>query len=309
MPEVALLVLTHEGRELLARHLPTVVRAACKAGDACVWVVDNASTDGSVEFVRQTFPEVKVLASPTNDFLFSLNRAVAECESPLVVLLNDDLSVDENFLAPLRRHFSDPKVFAVACKTFGFDGRLQMARVGGKFDYGLLEPIYFIEQLTEEDDGPRPTLYASGGAAMFRSDMFVALGGFDRILWPIYWEDVDIGYRAWKRGWHSLYEPSSVVFHEEPATTVGKRMSRERIQQLKFRNQLLFTWKNVADRKILLHSFRTAVWFLRNCRKRGEPWRRRAIGDALLRLPQALWRRMWCARGIPDRTICPLVYE
>ncbi|MHB2021447.1 MAG: hypothetical protein ACYCW6_31335, partial [Candidatus Xenobia bacterium] len=97
--------------------------------------------------------------------------------------------------------------------------RVTVARVEGSFSHGFLTPVHYIEQLLEPDcRGPQDTLYTCGGAAAFDRDKFVAIGGFDRIYHPIYVEDVDICYRALKRGWRCIYDPRSVIF-DEPSTT------------------------------------------------------------------------------------------
>ncbi|MHB2021446.1 MAG: hypothetical protein ACYCW6_31330, partial [Candidatus Xenobia bacterium] len=78
---------------------------------------------------------------------------------------------------------------------------------------------------------------------------------------------------------------------------------------LQFRNTLLFTWKNVSDRRIFWSSFRTVLWYLRHIAGGEERWRLRPILEALGRLPQALIKRRVHSRGVPDRQICPRIYE
>jgi len=79
--------------------------------------------------------------------------------------------------------------------------------------------------------------------------MLEALGGFDEAYSPFYWEDVDLGYRAWKRGWRTLYEPRSVVYHQHSASI--SRWPRAFTDSIKARNGLFFIWRNIEDGGLL----------------------------------------------------------
>jgi GT2 family glycosyltransferase len=96
-------------------------------------------------------------------------------------------------------------------------------------------------------DVQRPvyTLDAGGGCAAFRRTYFAELNGFDPLFRPGYFEDVDLSYRAWMRGWRIIFEPNSVIYHREGAT-LQDRSRETRFRTLLARNQVLFTLKNVG---------------------------------------------------------------
>ena len=98
------------------------------------------------------------------------------------------------------------------------------------------------------DDGATasPTLYADGGAAAFNVAKWRALGGLDPMYSPGYGEDLDLSYRAWKRGWRVAYEPASVVHHARGGTFPSV-YTREALRRITLRNRLLFMWANVGD--------------------------------------------------------------
>src|SRR5581483_10599370 len=135
-----------------------------------------------------------------------------------------------------------------------------------------------------------PCFYGGGGACVFERRKFLELGGFDERLAPLYLEDTDLGYMAWKRGWKVLYQPRSVVYHEHRGT-IGKRFSEAYIQSVLKKNFLLFTWKNVHEwRRMLPHLFfawadATLSWLFGNSPERSSlP----GIARAFLQLPAAM---------------------
>ncbi len=89
-----------------------------------------------------------------------------------------------------------------------------------------------------------PCAYPGGGSSAFDRAKFLELGGFDSLFHPFYYEDTDLGFRAWKRGWKVLYEPRSIVHHEHRGT-IGKKFSPDYIEKVVRGNSLLYCWKNI----------------------------------------------------------------
>lgn len=242
-PSCAILILNWNGRAHLEQLLPSV-RAARDAypGGVPVVVVDNCSTADDVSWVRSAHPDVEVHVTARNDYLFSLNAVVAARREDVVIVLNNDMRVAPSFLAPLLAHFADPSVFAVSANVHEWDGSApqigpRRMRVEGHwmthwFELGASEACHTAE--------------AGGGCSAYRRAAFVALGGFDPLYRPGYWEDFDLSYRAWQRGWTSVFEPQSVIYHRGGAT-LGGTLSDRRRDQLLARNRVLFLIKNVGD--------------------------------------------------------------
>ena len=282
------------GRDLLEKYLPSVIHALVGNPANEIVVVDNGSTDGSAEFVREHFPQVTLLALPENlGFGGGSNAGFRAAKNDIVVLLNSDMRVAPDFLAPLLEGFRDPLVFAVSCQIFFTDPAKLREETG-------------LTQAWWQDGGLRvrhrddpaikdlfPCFYGGGGSCAFDRAKFLELGGFDPLLEPFYLEDTDLGYMAWKRGWKVLYQPRSVVFHEHRGT-IGKKFTPEFIQDVLRKNFLLFCWKNVHELPRLCEHFffawsgaALAVLF-------GElPLRPnlRAIWRAFRQLPQAIRSR------------------
>ena len=287
------------GRDLLEKYLPPLIRAMGGHPNNEIIVVDNGSTDGSAEFVRERFPEVRVLALPENlGFGGGSNAGFRAAKNDIVVLLNSDMRVAEDFLAPLLEGFTDPQVFAVSCQIFFSDPQKRREETGltqGWWAHGMLRVRHRED---EKVDRPFPCFYGGGGSCAFDRRKFLELGGFDGLLRPFYLEDTDLGYRAWKRGWKILYQPASHVWHEHRGT-IGKTFRREYIDNVIRRNFVLFAWKNIHEPGRLaghfLHAWTGAVasWLVGESLERASlP----ALWGAFLRLPEAV-RARWRARA------------
>jgi GT2 family glycosyltransferase/glycosyltransferase involved in cell wall biosynthesis len=253
-PSASAVIPNWNGRELLEKYLPSVLEAFAGDPGNEVIVVDNGSTDGSAEFVRSHFPKVKLVALPRNlGFGGGSNAGFAAAENPIVVLLNSDMRVAPDFLAPLLEGFRDPQVFAVSCQIFFSDPaklREESGLTQGWWEDGGLRVRHRIDDAVTD---LFPCFYGGGGSCAFGRAKFLELGGFDALLEPFYLEDTDLGFMAWKRGWKVLYQPRSIVYHEHRGT-IGKRFREEQIQAVLKKNYVLFCWKNIHEwRKLAPH--------------------------------------------------------
>ena len=247
----SLVIPNWNGRELLEKYLPSVIEAMSDNPENEVLVVDNASTDGSVEFLREHFPSVQVLALDRNlGFGGGSNAGFRAARNDIVMLLNSDMRVERDFLAPLLAGFQHPRVFAVAAQIFFSDPAKK------REETGITESLWVNGRLRVRHvlDGRVirlfPIAYPGGGSSAIDRRKFLELGGFDPLYEPFYLEDADLGYMAWKRGWTVHYEPRSVVYHEHRGT-IGKRFTSRFIEGVLKKNFLLFAWKNIHDWRML----------------------------------------------------------
>lgn len=248
---VSIIIVTWNNRDLLGRCLRAVELAVDQFRFPVeVLVVDNGSVDGTKEYLSATYPKVLVISLDENyGFGPATNIGVQRTSAPLVVMLNDDIIVEPNFLKPMAEHFADDNVFAVAPKMI-LDGKT----VGGRTVANFRRGFFNLLVVHDLDEVAANNLLVGGGAGMFRRDYFLSIGGFDSLFWPFYYEDLDICYRAWKRGWKLLAEPKSIIYHAH-ATTIGKRFSAEYVQAIAERNFLLFHWKNISNSWWLIQHF------------------------------------------------------
>ena len=292
------------GRDLLENYLPSVITALEDNPQNEIIVVDDGSTDGSAEYIRERFPYIRLIALKENlGFGGSSNTGFRAASNDIVVLLNSDMLVDPDFLQPLLDGFTDPQVFAVSCQIFFSNPKKPRQETGlteGWWQQGSLRVRHRVEP---EIRGLHPCFYGGGGSCAFDRRKFLELGGFDELYRPFYLEDTDLGYLAWKRGWKVLYQPASVVFHEHRGT-IGKNFSEAYIHSVLQRNFLLFTWKNIHDwRKLAAHfvftwGAATLSWLAGNSPERPSY---ASIARAFVALPHALASRAK-ARGLATIT-------
>lgn len=248
MKKCDIFILNYNGKHLLEDCLPSVVKAVETRGNIDeIIVIDNASTDDSIEFIKQYYPQIKIILKEKNNYLFSINKEVLKSDKEYFIFLNNDLKVDINFITPLLNYFFDKSIFAVGSKIFDWEGKnLQTGKRFISFKKFALDTWYdFNIQY------PCYTLYASGGASAFDRKKFIDLGGFDELFKPGYLEDTDISYRAWKAGYKVIYSPESIVYHKG-RVTLGKQFKNIEIDKIFLRNRLYFTWKNISDIHLLL---------------------------------------------------------
>lgn len=247
---LSVVIPTWNGRDLLEQYLPSVVAAAGFHEDNEILVVDNASTDGTADFIRAGFPpetKVRLLELEKNlGFGGGNNAGVAAARHDIVVVLNNDMRVEPDTLLRLLEGFRGPgEVFAVSAQIFFRDPARRREETGlteGDFRSGFFR----VGHVAEEETGLYPAFYAGGGSSAYDRRKFLELGGFDPLFHPFYMEDTDLSYAAWKRGWQVLYQPAAVVHHEHRGT-IGKHYNAEQIAAVLKKNHVLMVWKNVHN--------------------------------------------------------------
>jgi len=236
---ISAVVPTYRGAERLARNLPTVLASLQSSGRPWeVVVVDDGG--GGVE---AAWPGVSVVHLPENrGYGPTVNAGAAAARGDYLLVLNDDVRLQEGTVAALCSLFPDPGLFAAVPSI-----RSPLARTGdeagkaGEWAAGLLE----IRELPAAAD-PRPTLYPVGCCYLCPSALFRDLGGYDDAYAPFLWEDVDLGYRAWRRGLRVVHHPGATSEHEGSATLSEHRTLEER-ERIGFRNRVLFHLRNLQD--------------------------------------------------------------
>lgn len=240
---VCAVIPSFNGRGLLEAHIPSV-RAA--VGEHRICVVDDASSDNSVEMMRRSFPEAIVVERAANGgFAAAVNDGINATKGEFVAVINNDVEVTPDFLDALLPVFDDDSVFAAAPRMLLPDlGGVDDGAKTGAWHHGM----FYAAHLADVKD-VRPVIFTSGGMSVYRRSMLEELGGFDDAYSPFYWEDADLSYRAWKRGWRSMYQPGSAVVHRHSATISA--LPRAYVEKVKARNSLLFVWRNISDRRLV----------------------------------------------------------
>jgi len=234
---IDIIIPSFNGKYLLEKHLPEVIKNSDYLHK--IIIIDNGSDDGTVEWLKKNYPEIIIVRNETNlGFTKSINQGIAVSEAEFLVLLNNDVHPVRGYLKNIIRYFEDEKVFAVSFNEDSSSWPLV------SWENGKLQFTRGKDKKT-----PRYSAWASGGSAIFKRSIWNNLGGFKEIYAPYYWEDIDIGYRAWKMGYKVIWDNESIVFHEHESTS--KKMNQRYVSLIKQRNELLFTWINITDKELL----------------------------------------------------------
>lgn len=313
LPEVSVVVVTCNGRALLAESLASLAQQDYPPARVETVVYDNGSSDGTREWLASSYPRVRVLAGERNDgFAAPNNRAAADARAPLLCLVNNDMRFAPGFLRELVAAQRTTGACCVGARVLSHDG----ARIefdGGTMNfYGHGAPLRHgvAAAAHDADQEPRETLFASGGAMLIERAKFLAAGGFDEDYFA-YFEDVDLGWRLWVLGERCAHAPAARAFHREHGSE--QLLAEGRRLTLLERNALLSTYKNYEPERGA-RVFACALALLAE-RARLDPARRAACEQGLIGALDALpgaeeRRREIAARRVrADREVVRLFGE
>jgi len=232
LPSVAIMIINYNGLKWLPTCLESVARTDYPRLD--VYIVDNGSVDGSVEYVKKNFPWVKVIQHPRNlGFAEGYNRAIRKIEADYVALLNSDVEVlNPGWIKLLVDvETKDPMNAAVACKMVSMDDHSRIDSVGGMgipfwrgfVDIGRAE----YDQGQYDQKGFEPFAFC-GGAALIKRVVFLRLGGFDGKFF-LYVEDADFSWRLRLQGYKIGFAPDAKIAHYFSGTAGSKAIDVEKL--------------------------------------------------------------------------------
>lgn len=243
---VAIVILNWNGKHFLEQFLPSV---CAYSGNARILVADNASTDDSVAFLEQNYPEIqRIVHSENGGFAKGYNDALKQVDAKYYLLLNSDIEVTPNWLEPLLEVMSDPKVAGCQPKVLSFTTKNQFEHAGASG--GFLDTHYFpfcrgrifdkFECDTNQYDNTREVFWSTGAALFIRSELFHLVEGFDEAFFA-HMEEIDLCWRLKKRGYSFLVVPASKIYHVGGGTLPYLSPKKS---YLNFRNSLFMLIKN-----------------------------------------------------------------
>ncbi len=242
----SLIVLNYEGEAVIAACVNSLLEAM--APDDEIIVVENNSTDRSATILAGYGERIRLLRLPSNTFIFGLNEGLARARGRHIAFLNNDMTVDPQFvnLCASALDRGDDSLFAVCPRILQENGVDQGSRTVGYWERGLI----FYRSLPHVAE-PTDCFFAVGGQSFFRRSHLQSLGSIDPLLWPMYHEDVELSYRAWKRGWRIEYVPDAIAHHG--GSHASKRVfTPGQLRSFVRQNEYLTVWKNITDRKLLV---------------------------------------------------------
>jgi len=249
-PEISISIVNLNGEKYLKDCLDSIKKLNYPQDKLEIILVDNSSTDKSLNLVSSGYPQVKIIKNGKNmGFAYANNQAARAAKGEYVAFLNNDTRVDKDWLLELLKPiYRDKEVVTSGSKVLSIDGKkldfigsmINFEGKGFQIDYGV--PV-------EEDNYNKYAFlpFVNGGAMLVNRRVFLDVGGFDEDFFA-YYEDVDFGWRLWVLGYKVVFAPKSIVYHHHHGTS--KEFGEDKLRFLKERNSLYSVFKNYDDRNL-----------------------------------------------------------
>lgn len=257
--KTAIVILNWNGEKLLEQFLPSIVNFSSQ--EATVYVADNASTDNSINFVKDNFPSVKIIQNTENGgYAKGYNDALQHIKADIYCLINSDVEVTKNWLSPILQVFKEEKNTAIIqpkLLDYKDKTKFEYAGAGGGFidlyGYPYCRGRIFnnLETDTGQFNDTSEIFWASGACFFIRSGVFHKLKGFDEDYFA-HQEEIDLCWRTKNKGYKVKYVGTSTVYHVGGATLEDINPKKT---YLNFRNNLLTIVKNVPSQWFLFVLF------------------------------------------------------
>ena len=253
--QTAVVILNWNGEKYLQQFLPCLIKFTSNS-DTEIILADNASSDSSLSVMREQFPAVRIIALERNyGFAAGYNKVLAQIEADYYVLLNSDVEVTQNWLAPMINYMVENKdVAACQPKILSYNNRTQFEHAGAAG--GFIDKFGFpycrgrVLGFAEEDKGQYDTVadvfWATGASMVIRSEIYFKVGGLDDDFFA-HMEEIDLCWRLRSRGYRIVCIPESTVFHIGGGTLNVESPYKT---YLNFRNNLLMLYKNLPAKQL-----------------------------------------------------------
>jgi GT2 family glycosyltransferase len=251
---VSIVIPTWKGQRLLEQYLPSVIAASdsyrkIRGAETEIIVVEDAGGDNTMAWLKSHYAsQVHAVEHSRNlGFCAACQTGFLQARYPIVLLLNNDVRLEENCIAPMIEHFDDSSTFAVTGKMFNQRGDL-FCNGGkiGRFRRGMWSSCLNYDAISSPEHRHSLLSFAAIGAfSAYDREKFLAIGGFDPLT--AMFEDIAISYNAWKHGWLIKYEPRSIAYHDA-SQTMKRRYRRRSLEMLSRRSRMVMHWLYLNDR-------------------------------------------------------------
>lgn len=254
---ISIIIPNYNGRSLLEQTLPSVLGAANDAQLPFEIIIsDDHSSDDSVAFLHEQYPQIKLLINEVNKgFSPTINKGIFHAQYSHVLLLNSDVKLTPHYFSGLLRYFEKADTFGVMSKIIGWeDDKIQD---GGKYPsfHGLkIKTSGNYIPLHKERAAWYYSMYLSGANAFVDREKLLVLGGFDELFAPFYVEDYELCLRAWRMGWKCYYDDFAVCRHKV-SVSIRSSHKKEKIRVVYNRNKMYL-------HAIHLNSLKRFQWFV-----------------------------------------------
>ncbi|HEY2581211.1 MAG TPA: glycosyltransferase family 2 protein [Mucilaginibacter sp.] len=234
---ISVVIPNYNGRLLLEKYLPYTITAVKNTGvEYEIIIVDDCSTDNSVEFIESVHPDIKLITNAENKgFSYSCNRGIEAAKHELILLLNSDVKLNPDYFEHQWKYFLRWDTFGVMGRIIDMEGdHIQDAARIPKFNGFKLKTDYFY--YTDNPKDRLRTFYLSGANALIDAAKLKQIGGFYEIFSPFYCEDMEMSIRAWRLNWRCYYEHNAICRHEVSASTKNYQTAQW-VKSIYYRNR------------------------------------------------------------------------
>jgi GT2 family glycosyltransferase len=253
--KTAVVILNWNGKHLMESFLPALIASLDTASELII--ADNASSDDSVLWLKNTYPTIRIIQNKTNEgFAKGYNTALEQVNADYLLLLNSDVEVKPGWLQPLEKCLDNNPEIAVCQPKLLWQKQKEYLEYGGaaggyidKFGYPFCRGriFGFLEKDLGQYNQTIPVFWASGACMLVRTSVYKAMSGFDPLFFA-HMEEIDLCWRIRNAGHKIVCVPESVVYHVGGATLPKNNPGKT---FLNFRNNLSMLYKNLPGNRVL----------------------------------------------------------
>jgi len=261
---VSIIIVNYNGLQYLQTCLSALYTQTYLRENYEIIVVDNGSTDSSIDFLAEHYPDVIVIENQRNEgFAKPNNQAAQIAKGEFLALLNNDMVVSTQWLEALIATQERTGAECIGGTILNYDGST-IDCMGGSIDcfgYGYQHYHGQPSQLVDPHSGEIEIFYACGGAMLISKDVYLSIGGLDEDFY-LYYEDTDLGWRLWVQGYRVVLSPQAISYHKHNST--AKKFAEYQIAAYAERNPLLMLYKNYDEAN--MYKFLCGAIILRSTR-------------------------------------------
>ncbi len=253
---ISVVIPNYNGKHLLEANLPSIY-AALKFANVNyeVIVVDDASADDSAAYIKQNYPDIILLINESNrGFSPTINKGIFAARHELILALNSDVQLSDNYFIEQFKYFDSAETFGVMGKIVDING--SKVQDGAKYTRisfkGIKTTLNYLPS-EETSEIWLPSFFLSGANALMNREKLWMLGGFDELYAPYYYEDADLGIRAWRVGWKCYFESKSICIHAHSSSI--SKLKPEKVRIIAERNRITLNHLHLSDRHLSFFKF------------------------------------------------------
>lgn len=246
---ISVVIPNYNGKSLLEQNLPSIYAALEHANiEYEIIVTDDCSSDDSIEFLKTTYPDIKIFSTSTNlGFSGNCNNGIKNATKALTCITNTDVNFDINYFKKALPHFSDENLFAVKGKIVNYEGDPENITTINETCLTYIKRGVIRFKCDIEPDNNKMSkdiggqYVGLGCCFVANTHLLKSIGGFYEIFSPYYWEDSDIAITALEQGYNLIYEKDCVIYHNH-GSTISKTQAGSKRKIISNRNKLIFSW-------------------------------------------------------------------